>query len=284
MKTPYLGFLIGALALVGSTPAQTINNGQMVAGLFQMDLTVPPGNWYLQSTPVLPAVTWTTIAGPVLPLTFTDATSGTASQRYYRLVNVPVPTSAANCGNNRYGFIRKTVVPGFCMYADQLIGDSGNILMNILPTLNDQTSFYQYAFGWSIDTWDITFPGWNFGTATLNPGQGCFLENPGPATQVTFIGTVPEGTLVTPLAAGFNMVSSQVPQAGLVTTDLGFTPNDQDVVYQFDCATKTYFLNVYDLSGVGGWDPVEPYISVGESFWINSQTAGSWVRIFNACP
>lgn len=282
MKIQHLGFLIGALTMAGSIQAQTINNGQIVAGLFQMNISVPPGNWYLQYTGVLPTLpnAWTTIAGPILPPIFTDATSGTAGQRYYRIVNLPVPTSVANCGVNRYGFIRKVVTPGYSMYADQLLGDSGNALPTILPVMNDQTTFYQYSGGWSIDVWDITWPGWTFGSATLNPGQGCFLYNPGPATPVTFIGSVPEGVLVTPLAVGYNMVSSQVPQAGFLTTDLGYTPTAGDTVYKHPGG---YVIYIYDPD-IGGWDPAEPYINVGESFWIYRTTAGSWIRNFSACP
>lgn len=287
MKVQYLGLLIGALALAGSMPAQTINNGQEVAGLFKMDITIPTGSgWFLQRTSVLVPSTWATIAGPYSSgptFAFTDPASGPATQSYYRLVKVPT-LGSADCGVNRYGFIRKTVTVGFCMYADQLLGDSGNSLANIMPVMNHGTYFYQYSGGYTIDDWDIANPGWSSGTSTLNPGQGCFLLNPGPVNPVTFIGTVPEGTLTTPIVSGYNMVSSQVPQAGLLTSDLGFPAQDQDTVYQFVCG-QGYVIYVYDLSGVGGWDPYEPLIDVGESFFVLSNGPHApWVRSFSACP
>lgn len=287
MKIQHISFLLGALSLTGSLQAQTIDNGQDLGVAFQMDITIPAvagRGWFLQQAPALPAAAWNTIGGPYSPGPTFPVRDTPSGQSYYRLVRALPPLLATDCGVNRYGFIRKKVVPGFCMYADPLLGDTGNTLPNILPVLNDQTTFYQYSGGWSLDVWEIMWPGWTFGTATLNPGEGCFLENPGVGTLITFIGSVPEGVLVTPLVPGYNMVSSQVPQAGLVTTDLGFNPNDQDVVLQFDCATQTYFRNIYDLSGVGGWDPGEPIIDVGESFWIYRNKPGSWKQVFSACP
>ena len=290
MKTQYLGSLIGALAMAASMSAQTINNGQEVAGLFQMDITIPgaagPG-WFLQQTGVLPTLpaAWVTIAGPFGPgptFSFLDVGSGAAPQRYYRLVNLVPPVVPADCGVNRYGFIRRTVTPGFCMYGDPLAADLGNGLPNLMPVMPYLTEFFQYSGGWNYDIQDIFWPGWDFGTATLNPGQGCFINNPGPATPVTFIGQVQEGALVVPLAAGFNMVSSMVPQAGLLTTDLGYTPAALDVVYRFVCGSG-FTVHTFDPD-LGGWDPSEPFIGVAESFWILRNAPGAWVRIFNACP
>ena len=290
MKTP-TSLLPAALWIAATlalpTGAQTINNGQFVGGIFQMDITIPAGPpWILQSSPVLPAGTWTTLgsysgfnAGVI------DPSTGTASQRYYRLIRIPVPVVGTDCGLNPYGFIRKAQPPGFCMQANPLVADAGNSLNNLLPVMPDQTEFYQYspASGWTLDTWDSIWPGWGFGPL-LNPGQGCFIKNPLSTTiTLEFIGTVQQGVLTVPVATSYNMISSKVPQAGLITTDLLMTPPDQTALYKFVCGFG-YQIYVYDLSGVGGWCPTEPFIDVAESFWVQPPSPFTWTRIFNTCP
>lgn len=284
MKILHLGFLIGALALAGSMQAQTISNGKEVGGLFQMDINVPAGNWYLQRTAVLPTLpnAWTTLAGPTLPPTFTDATSGTASQFYYRLVKVLVPSSAADCGLNRYGFIRVPVKPGFNLIADHLAADLGNGLPNLMPVMPPLTDFYQYTAGYFLDTWS---GGWGFTSSplTLDPGEGCFLVNKtATPVTVTFIGQVQEGVLPNPIPAGLSMVSSKVPRAGLLSTELGFPAAAFDTVWTF--ANSVGFRAFTYDPDLGGWDPSEPAIGVGEAFFVSSPTGHAWTQVFNACP
>jgi hypothetical protein len=111
----------------------------------------------------------------------------------------------------------------------------------------------------------------------LAPGQGFFLRV-GAASTVTFVGEVKQGTLSTPLAAGFNLVASQVPQAGKIATDLKLTPADGDQVYTFNATTQQYSVFTYEL---GEWDPSEPTLAVGEAVWVRKGAAGSWDRTFS---
>jgi len=98
------------------------------------------------------------------------------------------------------------------------------------------------------------------------------------AATVTYVGEVPQGTLTIPLVAGFNLVGSKVPQAGKLTTDLGYTPVDGDLVYTY--AGTGYSIFQYD----GEWLPSEPVLKVGEGIWIKKAAAGSWTRTFSVNP
>ena len=107
-----------------------------------------------------------------------------------------------------------------------------------------------------------------------------FRRNPPPPKSTfSFVGDVAQGTLTNPVGTGFNCISSKVPQTGTLT-QLGYTPVDGEVVYTFD-AVAGYTINTYDLSGVGGWDPAEPVIKVGEAFFASSPSPHPWTRAFS---
>jgi hypothetical protein len=81
------------------------------------------------------------------------------------------------------------------------------------------------------------------------------------------------------LVAGLNLVASKVPQAGKLTADLGYTPADGDIVFQWDVAAQTYKQpNAFDF---GAWTGGEPTIAVGEGFFLQKGAAGTWTRNFS---
>jgi hypothetical protein len=97
---------------------------------------------------------------------------------------------------------------------------------------------------------------------------------------VTFVGEVKQGSLSTPLSAGFNLVASQVPQAGKIQTDLGLVLANNEAVYKFDAQTQQYSIFIYDDE----WLPSEPTLAVGEGVWVRKAAAGSWNRNFSVNP
>jgi hypothetical protein len=78
------------------------------------------------------------------------------------------------------------------------------------------------------------------------------------------------------LVAGFNLTASQVPQAGLVSTDLGLPPGEGDTVYIY--TDGTYSISTYEF---GEWDPAEPNVEVGQGFWVQKINGASWDRDFS---
>jgi len=183
---------------------------------------------------------------------------------------------------NSVGYVNVDVPVGFSMIANPL--DAGdNSLNNIIPLdAPSGTTIYKFkvndgAFS-SISTYVTTgFWGPN-GDETLAPGEGAFIYAPS-AFSITFSGEVMQGELVNPLSAGFSIVSSQVPQAGSLSS-LGFTPaTGGDTVYKFNNGSGSYDIHTYITGSL--WGPSEPSVEVGESFFLFSQGAGSWNRNFS---
>ncbi len=165
--------------------------------------------------------------------------------------------------------------PSFTIIANPLEA-SDNTLPALFPTVPNNCQIYKFN-GTSFVNVGTYFFGWDNTTATLVPGEAFFFKNTGAAFTNTFVGNVKQGTLATSLSAGFNLVSSQVPQAGLLEQDLKLTPGNNDQVYTFNAAlnrynpASTYFF---------GWD-TEPYIDVAQGFFLKRSTAGSWTRSFS---
>jgi hypothetical protein len=169
----------------------------------------------------------------------------------------------------------------FALIANPLNSADNNSLVSMLPTPPENTTIYLFRsggfqiIGYSLGEWESD--------TSIAPGEGFFVEldpttasNP---TVLTFVGEVPQGTLNNTVPAGFSIRSSQVPQAGLLQTDLELTPGEDDTVYQFNVGTQSYVINGFSL---GEWDPAELTVGVGESFWYeNRNTEFTWSRTFS---
>jgi hypothetical protein len=181
---------------------------------------------------------------------------------------------------NAVGYINLTIgAKKYAMAANQL-NAGGNTVKEVIPTAPDGTVIYKYtqAGGFSVNVMD--FAEWGAPNDTLKPGEGFFIQNNGTADlKVTLVGEVPQGTLNTALLDGLNLVSSQVPQAGKLVTDLKFPAVDGDIVYQWDVNKQAYAdPKVYDFGEFSGG---EPNIGVGEGFFVDKNGAGSWSRTFS---
>lgn len=181
---------------------------------------------------------------------------------------------------NAVGYVNTALKPGFNLIANPLDAGADNTVSKLLAGVPDGTVVYTYTpgTGYSVNTLDLGE--WTNPNATLVPGQGFFVRTPSAAT-ITFVGEVKQGNLSTPLSAGFNLVSSQVPQAGKISTDLGLSVADGDIVYKFNADTQGYQIFTFDL---GEWDPSEPTLAVGEGCWVRKGAAGAWNRTFSVNP
>jgi hypothetical protein len=115
---------------------------------------------------------------------------------------------------------------------------------------------------------------------TCAPGEGVFVRKPSTASTInlTFVGEVMQGTLVNPVAIGFDIYSGMVPQAGGITTVHNYQPANQDVVYKFN---GTNYTSKTWLQTLNRWNPAgEPTVEVGEAVFINSKTVKNWTRDF----
>jgi hypothetical protein len=188
---------------------------------------------------------------------------------------------------NAVGYVNLDLPMGFSLIANPL-NNGDNKLSTLIPTAPDGTTIFKFdgtgfdsdaplfveGFGWFQSSHDVN-------TYTLNPGEGVFISLPA-ATKVTFVGEVPQGTLTTAVPAGFSIRASQVPQAGLLTTDLGFSGVEGDTVYKWIRASQMYDANTPQFFEGVGWFPEEPSVGVGESFFVlRTGAAGNWTRTFS---
>jgi hypothetical protein len=126
----------------------------------------------------------------------------------------------------------------------------------------------------------------------INPGQSVFYL-PAATQTATMVGTVLQGTNLVntyfPAANQFQLLSSQVPISGGLTSVLGYKPNMGDSVYvynngQYDIYTYkalgTGHPVVYTTNWFNGLTAGEPIINVGQGFWMLPAASTNWVQNF----
>jgi len=186
---------------------------------------------------------------------------------------------------NAVGYVNVSIATSasaftYAIIANPLNGSPDNNLSTVVPTAPDLTQLYFFRNG-SFES--SLFLGTWIPDSAWNPGEAAFIElapgSPDPTT-VTFVGEVPQGHLENPVPTGYSLRSSIVPQRGLISTDLGYTPNELDQIYLFRGTYESYLF----LGGV--WLPTEPTLEVAEGFFaeVLNGPAVNWVRDFQVSP
>jgi hypothetical protein len=177
---------------------------------------------------------------------------------------------------NAVGYINVDLCQGFQIIANQLDAGAGNNTVGkLLTTVPEGSVVYKYVNNaYTINTFEGGV--WERNDETLAPGEAAFVFVPS-AAKVTFVGEVPQGTLTVPLVAGFQLVSSKVPQSGALDATLGYPAAEGDVVYFFDCATQGYKIHTYEG---GAFDNV-PVPAVGQGFFALKAAPATWTRTFS---
>jgi hypothetical protein len=191
---------------------------------------------------------------------------------------------------NAVGYINVTVEPGFNIISCPLIASPDNTINTLLTNSGGQFKKFQF-WSWSPSSGTYTEDigvgaAWGAGgTETLNPGQAAWLFNPSnsPVT-VTFVGTVPSGSLTNTLSpSSYNLVSSILPTSGDIVTNtlMNFTTEvKKDQVWTWDPATTNYTEYIAIASGFST-HPILP--TVGGGFWYFNSTNvdNNWVENFS---
>jgi hypothetical protein len=197
---------------------------------------------------------------------------------------------------NAVGYINVTVSPGFNLVSCPLIASPDNTINTLLTNATGQYKkwqFWSYSPATSYTEYVGSGTGWTpNGSATLSPGQAAWLYNPSNTTAtVTFVGTVPSGSLTNTLVPGFNLVSSILPTSGnLVTNTLTSfdTATKKDQVWAYTpgttLTTPGSYSEVVATATQGNWTPSQPsQATVGGGFWYNNTAAtnNTWVENFS---
>lgn len=176
---------------------------------------------------------------------------------------------------NAVGFVNIVIPNGFSIIGNPLEAAT-NTVAALFPSVPNNCQIFKWS-GSTFTNAGTFFFGWDNPNATLVPGEAFFFKNTGAAFTNTFVGNVKQGTLTTPLSAGFNFVASQVPQSGLLEQDLKYVPGNNDQVFTFNSAGNTYNT---PRTWFFGWDS-EPFIEVGQGFFVKRANSGNWTRTFS---
>jgi len=234
---------------------------------------------------------------------------------------------------NAVGYVNVTLAPGYNQLTCPLIASPDNTVGTVLnngngtagpytgPLTGDTVQFYNPSTGlYSADQAEAVggrggtanIDGWaNNGTNVLAPGIACWFDNVASSNiTITFVGTVPTGSLTNTLVQGYNLVGSILPTSGDVCSNSLMTLtnyNFGDVVLVYNPAALGYstFQSAKGARGTGGfgylqssnagidpnaphggdWNaPGDPIVSnVGEGFWYQNTgtTSVQWVENYS---
>jgi hypothetical protein len=215
---------------------------------------------------------------------------------------------------NVVGYVNVPILAGFQILVNPLDDGAGNNLTNIIghgditgSSLPDGTDLYPWnlangkygsiqeyvgTYGW----YDPNGPASGAITNVIAPGSGFFLLSPS-ATNITFVGSVLQGTTTNKLGAGFTLTGSTFPVSEPVgaagdglTNTMELPVSDGDDLYLFTPGTGVgHGYNVTQYVGGYGWyDPNNGSLStngyapgVAQGFFTLKAAGASWVQTFN---
>lgn len=181
---------------------------------------------------------------------------------------------------NAVGYVNVTVPKGQFKIIANPLNNGDNKISTVLTGVPGGFVVYTYngtSFG--INGFDAAL-GWDDPDQVIAPGTGLFVKAPAAAdANITFVGEVPTGTQTVQVPEKYSLIASKIPQAGKLQTELGYTPADGDIIYQY---TGTgYLISAFDAA-LGGWE-IEPTVAVAEGMFVFRKVgnAGTWTRTFN---
>ncbi len=136
--------------------------------------------------------------------------------------------------------------------------------------------------GYDFQSFDPDLLAWT-GPLDVSPGAGLWIQSPvGNTFSNTYVGEVKLSSTVA-IKAGYNLISSVVPDTGLLQTNDGIPGAPGDIIYFQNSSGTGYDQYPYDPD-LGFWSP-EPTNQVARGFWyLNSGTLKNWVRNFSVGP
>ncbi len=232
-----------------------------------------PDNAPGQFTPVL-----------TLPEVATDASgpySVVVSNRFGAVTSAVAAVTVNAPSGTAVGYINLTATPGVSLWSHPLIPALTNqTVAGQLPFVNDGVSLFKVdGNGFRANNY---LDGWSDGDMTLTLGEGWFFRNPAPESLlVTLVGGVISGRVINRLPAGHSICANIIPQAGRLSSELGFPRAAGNKVYQLDRASAAY--SYYEANEFE-WFPAEPSVGLSEAFWVQGPVAQDWVRDFSISP
>jgi len=203
---------------------------------------------------------------------------------------------------NAVGYINVTLSAGYNLITCPLITSPDNTVGTLFNNSNhvwngSSVDFFSPTTGYAGNTDSASARatnanGWaNGGTNVAAPGVGFWFVSP-VATNVTFVGTVPQGSITNTLVTGYNLVASAVPTSGDLCTNsitklTNYNVGDSVDVYipGTGYAGTVYQSSKRGTTGYNGnWgatgDPTTPNVYQA-FFYVNSGPTVNWVENFS---
>jgi hypothetical protein len=235
----------------------------------------------IESATQVDASTWSNVGTRTLNNgTATFSYSASSSTRFFRV------RSGTFRSANAVGYVKLTIPTGLSLFANQL--NNGN---NTVPTLFASTPLTGSVTVFKLNgsgtydqmMYDQDLGGWNGTGFSLSPGDGAWIDNAsGAVITLKLLGEVPQSHFEINVPNGISYRSSPIPQAGLVSTVLGFPLPPDSAMNISRWVNATGLWQNFSFDPDFGWSPSEPTAAVGESFWIdNPNPATPWTRDFS---
>jgi hypothetical protein len=196
---------------------------------------------------------------------------------------------------NIVGYATINVPSGNSLMANPLSAGVTNGANEIMPILDGEVilTWNSATSKFNQTGYDSGFGGWvdanNAASSppSLPPGLGFFFLNPGPATNITFVGQVvpnPGTTNHLSLPSGYSMIGSAIPATVTAITNapVSLPVLDGMVILTWDSTAQKYVQTGFD-SGFGGWvkadnsATVAPPYTIGQGFFfLNPGAATTW--------
>jgi nitrogen fixation-related uncharacterized protein len=190
---------------------------------------------------------------------------------------------------NAVGYVNTTLLPGFNLISNPLnAADNkiGTLFKNVQGGAPGGLTVYVFEGGQfksaQYDDLEGTFSPADVADKTTIPGDGvfCFLPSGGGNKILTFVGEVVQGNTTTPIARGFSIKSSVVPQKGKPDA-FGLPAAGGDLIFRYNSVTRGYKSFQFD-DLENAWSPPLEDINVGEAFfYFRTGAATNWTRTFN---
>jgi hypothetical protein len=180
---------------------------------------------------------------------------------------------------NIVGYINLQLAPGFSLIANQLNASPNNKISTLLPAPPEGTAVFKFnKITGAFASMNFSDGVWDNDLLSLAPGEGVFISIDGSFAPtgytLTLVGEVQKAGGSTTITAGYQVLSSVIPQAGTLSA-LEFVPAEGDSVFKFNPVNGAFLPSSYSD---GAWDN-EPSFAIGESFFLSAAPGhAAWVR------
>jgi hypothetical protein len=218
------------------------------------------------------------IAAATLAAGIISSQAAVYSQNIVGYVNAPVPAA------NAYSIIQNPLSDG-----------NGNLLANVLTNCPNGTTILLFVGGsynsYSYDSSRAIGSRWYGATEddfldnslSIPPGVAFWIQQPGGATNITFVGSVVTGTNNLPVTVGYGLYGYTAPvstNANAMGLNAVLPVGANILKWSGGFAQYTLQSDKVSWYSLNDDDFITPTFNVGEGFFIQTLSAVTWTNVF----